>query len=124
MSESTGIGDGFSRIHIVESILEPSRTVTPGFQTIAVALRNGRVLAGVKIVETDRSLTLGDNQGQKHELAKAEIEEQTAQAQSTMPEGLVKQITPDQFVDLITFLTSLKASRAFTNPPLPSGERG
>jgi putative heme-binding domain-containing protein len=102
----TGIGDRFSRIHIVESILEPSRTVTPGYQTIAVALRSGRVLAGVKITETDRSLTLGDNQGQKHELPRTEIEEQTTQTQSTMPEGLVKQITPDQFVDLIAFLTS------------------
>ncbi|HEY2251442.1 MAG TPA: HEAT repeat domain-containing protein, partial [Planctomycetaceae bacterium] len=109
--ELTGIGDRFSRIHIVESILEPSRTVTPGYQTIAVALRSGRVLAGVKIAETDRSLTIGDNQGQKHELAKTEIEEQTAQSQSTMPDGLMKQITPGEFVDLIAFLTSRKEKK-------------
>jgi putative heme-binding domain-containing protein len=108
----TGIGDRLSRIHIVESILEPSRTVTPGYQTIAVALRSGRVLAGVKVAETDRSLTLGDNQGQKHELAKTEIDEQATQTQSTMPDGLVKQITPDQFVDLIAFLTSRKENPA------------
>jgi putative membrane-bound dehydrogenase-like protein len=109
--ELTGVGDRFSRIHIVESILEPSRTVTPGFQTITVALRDGRVLAGIKIAETDGTLTLGDNQGQKHELAKAQIEEQTAQTQSTMPDGLAKQLTPDQFVDLVAFLTSQKAYR-------------
>jgi putative heme-binding domain-containing protein len=107
----TGLGDRFSRVHIVESILEPSRTVTPGFQTIAVALRDGRVLAGVKIDETDNSLTLGDNQGQKHALAKSQIEEQTVQTQSTMPEGAVKQLSPDQFVDLVAFLTSLHGSR-------------
>jgi putative heme-binding domain-containing protein len=59
----TGIGDRFSRIHIVESILEPSRTVTPGYETIAVALRSGRVVADVKTAETDRLLTLADNQG-------------------------------------------------------------
>jgi putative heme-binding domain-containing protein len=110
--ELTGLGDRFSRIHIVESILEPSRTVTPGFQTIAVALRDGRVLAGIKVAETDNTLTLGDNQGQKHELAKAQIEEQTAQLQSTMPDGLVKQLTPDQFVDLVAFLASQRTNRA------------
>lgn len=112
----TGVGDRFSRIHIVESILEPSRTVTPGFQTIAIALRDGRVLAGIKIAETDNTLTLGDNQGQKHELTKAQIEEQTAQTQSTMPDGLVKQLSPDQFVDLIAFLTSQRANRAANAP--------
>jgi putative heme-binding domain-containing protein len=69
------------------------------------------VLAGIKIAETDSMLTLGDNQGLKHELAKAQIEEQTTQSQSTMPDGLVKQLTPDQFVDLIAFLTSQKANR-------------
>jgi putative membrane-bound dehydrogenase-like protein len=108
----TGIGDRFSRIHIIESILEPSRTVTPGYQTVVVALRTGRVLSGVKIAETDRQLTLADNQGQKHELAKTEIDEQSTQSQSTMPDGLVKQLTPDQFVDLIAFLTSRKENPA------------
>jgi putative heme-binding domain-containing protein len=110
--ELTGIGSRFSRIHIVESILEPSRTVTPGFQTLAVALRDGRVLSGIKVAETDNTLTLGDNQGQKHELAKLQIEEQTVQSQSTMPDGLVKQLSPDEFVDLIGFLTSQKGTRA------------
>ncbi|MBI3863240.1 MAG: HEAT repeat domain-containing protein [Planctomycetia bacterium] len=109
--ELTGIGDRFPRIHLVESILEPSRSVTPGFQTFAIALRDGRVLSGIKIAETEKKLTIADNQGQKHELAKSEIEEQSAQTQSTMPEGLVKQLSVDQFVDLIAFLTSQKGAR-------------
>lgn len=109
--ELTGIGERFSRIHIVESILEPSRTVTPGYQTIALALTDGRVLTGIKVAETETTLTLGDNQGQKHILAKSEIEEQKPQALSTMPDGLVKQLTVDQFVDLIAFLTSQKQKK-------------
>jgi quinoprotein glucose dehydrogenase len=106
--ELTGVGSRFSRIHIVESILEPSRTVTPGYQTFAVALRDGRVLAGIKVSETEATLVLADNQGQKHILAKADIEEQRAQTQSTMPDGLTKQLTVDQFVDLLAFLVSQK----------------
>lgn len=109
--ELTGVGSRFSRIHIVESILEPSRTVTPGFQTVAVALRDGKVLSGIKVSETETTLVLGDNQGQKHTLAKADIEEQKAQSQSTMPDGLTKQLTVDQFVDLLAFLVGQKGSQ-------------
>jgi len=108
--ELTGVADRFSRIHIVESILEPSRTVATGFQTIGVVLRDGRVLTGIKVADTETTLTLGDNQGKKHFLARTEIEEQVAQTQSTMPDGLVKQLSVDQFVDLITFLAAQKGT--------------
>jgi putative membrane-bound dehydrogenase-like protein len=110
--ELTGLGDRFSRIHIVESILEPSRTVAPGYQTLAVALKSGLVVTGTKIAETGATLTLGDNQGSKHTLAKADIDEMTAQSQSIMPDGLVKELTVDEFVDLIEYLTSQKELRA------------
>jgi putative heme-binding domain-containing protein len=106
--ELTGLGDRFSRIHIVESILEPSRTVATGYQTVAFVLRDGRVLTGIKIAETDDMLKLADNEGKKHVLMKADIEDQKDQPQSTMPDGLVKQLTVDQFVDLIGYLSSLK----------------
>jgi putative membrane-bound dehydrogenase-like protein len=109
--ELTGIGARFSRIHLIESILEPSRTVAPGFQTVAVLLSNGRVVTGIRIAETETTLTLGDNQGQKHELRKAEIEQQQPQSQSIMPDGLIKPLTVDQFVDLIAFLSSQKEPR-------------
>jgi putative heme-binding domain-containing protein len=107
--ELTGLGDRFSRIHIVESILEPSRTVATGYQTVTFVLRDGRVLTGIKIGETEEMLTLADNKAKKHLLMKADIEEQTTQPQSTMPDGLVKQLTVDQFVDLVGYLASLKA---------------
>jgi hypothetical protein len=39
-------------------------------------------------------------------LAKSEIEQCRTQPQSTMPEGLEKQFTTEEFVDLIAFLMS------------------
>ena len=106
----TGLGSRFSRIHIVESILEPSRTIAPSFQTVLVALRDGRVLTGVPIAETTETLTLADNQGQKHSLDKSAIEEQRPQSISTMPEGLEQKLTADEFIHLVEFLVSQKAS--------------
>jgi putative heme-binding domain-containing protein len=109
--ELTGLGSRFSRIHIIESILEPSRTIAPGLETVVVALKSGQLVTGVKVAETEASITLGDNQGGKHVVAKADIEEQHRQAVSTMPEGLEKRLTEDEFVDLISYLASLKEAR-------------
>ncbi|MBC7817450.1 MAG: HEAT repeat domain-containing protein, partial [Planctomycetaceae bacterium] len=106
--ELTGIGSRFSRIHIIESLLDPSRTIAAGFQSQTVALQDGRVLSGLKISETADSLVLADNQGKKHSLRKADIEESQAHAGSIMPDGLEKTLTVDEFVDLISFLTSEK----------------
>ncbi len=103
----TGLGNRFSRIHIVESILEPSRTIAPSYQTIAVALTSGKVLSGVKIRETGKVLVLGDNQGKIHEIARDEIDQLRVNPQSTMPDDVAKRLTDREFVDLIAFLKSL-----------------
>jgi putative membrane-bound dehydrogenase-like protein len=107
----SGLGSRFSKVVIVESILEPSRVIAPSFETITVTLKNGKVLSGVKVAEADASITLVDNQAQKHILAKADIDEQGKQPTSTMPDGLEKRLTEEEFVDLISFLVSLKATR-------------
>jgi putative membrane-bound dehydrogenase-like protein len=109
--ELTGVGSRFPRIHLIESVLQPSRTIAPGYQTLNIALKSGRFLTGVKVAETDDTLTLGDSKGDKHVLRKAEIVEQQPHPVSTMPEGLEKQLTTDEFVDLIAFLANLKNNR-------------
>jgi len=104
----TGIGSRFSRIHLIESILEPGRTVAPSYATLMVALADGQVLSGVKIAETNSTLTIGDNQGKTHTIVRTEIDELKVQVQSTMPEGLEKRLTDREFVDLLIFLISQK----------------
>jgi putative membrane-bound dehydrogenase-like protein len=104
----TGIGSRFPRVYIVESILQPSRSIAPSFGTLLVSMTNGKVLTGVKVAETETTLTLADNQGQKLTLMKAAIDTQQQSAISTMPEGLEKRFTEEEFVDLIAFLTSVR----------------
>jgi quinoprotein glucose dehydrogenase len=104
----TGVGKRFARIHIIESILEPSRTIAPSFETITVGLKDGRSISGTRIAETANELTLGDRDGKKLMVAKAEIETRQTDPRSIMPEGLEKSFTTDEFVDLIAFLVSQK----------------
>jgi putative heme-binding domain-containing protein len=106
--ELTGLGSRFSRIYIAESILEPSRTIAPSFGTLGLLLSDGRPLSGIKIAETETTITLVDNQAQKHTVNKSDIDQQKASPLSTMPEGLEKKLTEDEFVDLVALLASLK----------------
>jgi putative heme-binding domain-containing protein len=108
--ELQGIGGRFSRITIIESILEPSRSIAPSFDSVVVALKNGRVLDGVRVAETgtERVLTLADKDGKKHAIPIAEIEAVRRRPLSLMPEGLEKRVTPEEFVDLIAYLASQK----------------
>ena len=108
IKELTGIGARFGRVYLIESILEPSRTVVPGFATLRVELRDGRVVAGVKVSETDATLTLVDQEVKKHELKKTEILERQPSPLSGMPDGLENRLTEREFVDLIAYLVSLK----------------
>ncbi len=105
------VADALTRIHLIESILQPSRTVAPGFQTVAVTLKDGRVLTGVKVADAGDAFTLADAEGRKQAVAKSAVEEERPQPTSVMPEGLEKPFTVDEFVDLIAFLASLKDDR-------------
>jgi putative heme-binding domain-containing protein len=109
--ELTGLGSRFSRAYIVESVLDPSRTVAPSFEQTFVEMKSGKVLSGIKVAETETSITLVDGETVKHVVARADIEEQRKQAGSAMPEGLEKRLTEDEFVDLIAYLASLKEPR-------------
>jgi len=108
----TGVGSRFSRIHVIESILEPGRTIAPSYGTYVIALKNGKTLSGVKLAESDATLSIADNQGAKHVLAKTDIESAELSFLSTMPDGLEQRLTRDEFVDLIAFLASQKDKRA------------
>lgn len=104
----TGAGRRFSKIHIIESILEPSRAIAPAFRNLSVRLKDGQELTGVRVSETESVLTLGDAQGQSHTLKKEQIEELQILELSLMPEGLESGLTDAEFVDLVAFLAEQK----------------
>jgi putative membrane-bound dehydrogenase-like protein len=107
----TGLGGRFSKAYIVESVLEPSRTIAPSFESTLVELKNGKFLSGIKVAETETTITLVDNETKRHDIARADVAGQKKQATSAMPEGLEKRLTEAEFVDLISYLFSLKEAR-------------
>ncbi|MEX2286879.1 MAG: PVC-type heme-binding CxxCH protein [Planctomycetaceae bacterium] len=110
--ELTGIGERFARIHIIESILDPSRSVAAGYESVTVALTSGLVITGVKVAEDQTTLTLGDEKGARHVIPKSDVEQRSTQPRSIMPDGLEKHFTDGEFLDLLTFLLSEKKPRS------------
>jgi putative membrane-bound dehydrogenase-like protein len=107
----TGVGSRLARVYLIESILEPSRTIAPGYQTVTLYLKDGRQLTGVQVAQTDTSIILADNQGKKHTVANKAVEQERTERVSIMPDGLEKRFSAEEFVDLIAFLVSQKERR-------------
>lgn len=109
--ELSGLGARFPKVYIVESILQPSRTIAPSYESTTLVLKDGRVLVGVKTAETNAAITLVDNQAKKYEIMRSDVDEQQRSPLSTMPDGLERTLTEDEFVDLVSFLVNLKEAK-------------
>jgi putative membrane-bound dehydrogenase-like protein len=91
---------------LLESLVDPSRVIRKEYLGVTVATRDGRVLNGLVVEESDAALVLFDSNQQKTPVAKADIDEQAASTTSVMPEGLLDPLTDDQIRDLFRFLQS------------------
>ncbi len=107
----TGVGSRFSRAYLIESILEPGRAIAPSFDTRVVVLEGGQVLTGVNVAETNATLTLADAQGESRIVRKSQIIAHQIQPGSIMPEGLEKQLSDSELIDLVAFLLAQKEER-------------
>jgi len=96
------------RPKLVESILEPSKTIDPQFATYQVETADGRVVSGILVSRTDAGLVLRDVEGKEVKLSAADVETFTPQQKSLMPELLVRDLTAQQFADLLAYLSALK----------------
>jgi hypothetical protein len=59
------------------------------------------------VSETPEHVTIFDGKESK-KIAVAEIDERTQLKQSSMPEGLAATLSPNEFLDVIAFLKSMK----------------
>ena len=85
-------------------ILRPSAQITVGYQGYSIMTIDGHVATGILTSETATSITLKKDEGVEQIVLRADIDEMQASPVSMMPEGLEKQITPQEAADLIGFL--------------------
>jgi uncharacterized repeat protein (TIGR03806 family) len=104
----TKIGTKYSKAALLEHILEPSKTIEPGYTTYLLETKDGRALNGLAVEKTDQALVLKDAQGKLLKFTAGEIERLVPQTRSLMPELLLRDLTAQQVADLLEYLASLR----------------
>jgi putative heme-binding domain-containing protein len=100
------IGASAQPDYLVESMLAPAAKVKEGFHTKQIATDEGQVYTGIVIRETDNDVILRTANDETITIAKNTIEERL-DGRSLMPEGLLDELTREEVVDLIRFLSEL-----------------
>ena len=104
----TEIAKKYSRAQILESILEPSKTIDPKYQMWLIETSQGFVHTGILVERTAEGITLRNAEGNEVRVATKDVEQFAAQPKSLMPELQLRDMTADQVADLLAFLASLK----------------
>jgi putative heme-binding domain-containing protein len=103
------IARALSRDRLIESILTPSKEIAPMFVSWNITTRDGKTHVGLVVDEGPHStITLANAQGQLEVIKRQDVEERVALPTSIMPDKLHEQMTPREFLDLITYLSQRK----------------
>jgi putative membrane-bound dehydrogenase-like protein len=93
---------------LLNSILDPSAVIEPGFMAYNCTLKSGEQLYGVIATETSASLTLKMAGNLTKSVLRSEIASLQSTGMSLMPEGLEAALTPQSLADLIAYLKLVK----------------
>jgi putative heme-binding domain-containing protein len=96
---------------LLVAILDPNAAVEARYVSYNATTKSGVVISGLLASETGGSVTLIANDGKKHDIARADLDELVSTGKSMMPEGLEKDIAVAQMADLLAHL------RKFAAPP-------
>ena len=92
------------REKLLNSILDPSAIIEPGFMAYHCTLKNGEELYGVMATETSNSITLKLPGNVVRPILRTDIASLKSANMSLMPDGLEAALTPQSLADLIAYL--------------------
>ncbi|HEY3835529.1 MAG TPA: c-type cytochrome [Bryobacteraceae bacterium] len=112
------IGPSLSRVgrerslgFLREKLLTPSRSLTPGYSTVAVTLRDGKTIRGVNKGYDDFSAQLLDVNKHFYSFRREEVLSMSREDQSLMPADYAQKLTTDEQTDLLAYLASLGVTK-------------
>ena len=97
----------YSKVDVLEHILNPSKKIDQKYQSNVIVLTSGKVLTGLIVEETDDTLKLIDTPATPEKTAiilRSEIENRTPSEVSIMPKGVVNKLTREEILDLLAFV--------------------
>lgn len=104
----------FNLDYLLENIIDPSAAVNKDYRMTIFSLDDGRVLNGMIVESTERTLTI-QSLTERITVEKSEIDEMKETTLSPMPEGQLETLSPEEVRDLFGYLQST------SQVPLPAG---
>lgn len=86
------------------AILDPNREAQPIYTTYTAATLQGQVYTGIIAAETAASLTLRRAEAKEDTVQRDQLDELLSNGVSLMPEGVEKDLSPQQIADVIAFI--------------------
>ena len=105
--DMSGVGKRLDSYKLVESIIDPNAQVDDKYLSTLVVTADGRSISGLLVSESPEEVVIFDGKEQKR-IAVSEIDERMKLKQSSMPEGLAATLSPNELLDVVEFLRSLK----------------
>ena len=93
-----------NRERLVEAIINPSKDIDPGFLPLTIVTIDGQTASGIYHKHNNKERSIYDSNGKIRSFKISEIEEMIPSKTSIMPNGLVDQMTIEEFRDLISYL--------------------
>jgi putative heme-binding domain-containing protein len=108
----TRIWDTQSVEKIMEAIITPSKEIKEGYTTYVATTKKGLTVTGLKVAQTAEEVVIRDASGKDVRIATKDLDDLSASKVSLMPEGLIANLSYDEFIDLVAFLKSQKAQES------------
>jgi putative membrane-bound dehydrogenase-like protein len=89
------------------AVLDPNRAVEARYVNYSAITRAGLTITGILASETGNSITLLGQDGKPQVILRKDLDELTSTGKSLMPEGLEKEIKPQEMADLFAFVRSV-----------------
>lgn len=102
------IGKQYTRVQILESILEPSKKIDPKYVTYLCETTDGKVHTGLLAEKTEQEVVLKIIGDKEVRIPARKVATLVPQQQSLMPELLLRDLTAEQAADLLEFLAGRK----------------
>jgi putative membrane-bound dehydrogenase-like protein len=97
--------------NLLIAILDPNRTVDAGSMNYVAVTKQGLVFSGLLATEAGNSVTLLAADGKQQVILRSDLDELQNTGKSLMPDGLERDIAPQEMADLMAFLNTTNRPR-------------
>ncbi len=101
------VGTSRTREFLLESVLDPNKVITAGYQTIMILTKDRKFITGIKKNEDESGFDIVDKEGKDRHIPRDKVKKFKTQKISTMPGNFKDLLEVQEVADLLAYLATL-----------------